>query len=152
MSDELKYLGFMEAYKTAVKLPLLAITSAEVDEIEQAWGVKLPLAYRELLMTKGRLAGFAFHDGMEYGFNEYADMQKAVKYFVSRSVYKLELDENVFVFSYSGEADMIWFFRLNEGENPPVYMLSADADHYEKVADNFSELIKTQSWYQFYVK
>ncbi len=53
-------------------------------------------------------------------------------------------DENIFVFSYYGPNTVFWFFRLNEGDDPPVYAYGDDADGLEKMNDRLSDYIESQ--------
>jgi len=145
-----KYLDFLETYQQDQGTLRRGCTVAQIDAIEEQWGVKLPLAYRELYQIKG-YGGFAFFEGNDYRFNEYEQMRIDAAEIAEPESKVLVEDPNTLVFGLYGPFSRFWFFKLDEGDDPPVYEFD-ESRTWHKIADSFSDFIRAQDWYQHYLQ
>ncbi|MBW8687749.1 SMI1/KNR4 family protein [Chitinophaga rhizophila] len=150
MHTDYKYLGFLKEYVDYYGFKR-ACTPEDVDKIEQRLGVRFPLCYRELYLILGVFGAFAFRSVMDFVYDEYEEMWAFSKEITSADGHSFLEDKNVFVFAAWGVTSVCWFFKLDEGDDPPVYMYESPADSYVKVLDNLSEFIKLEDWYLAYL-
>ena len=55
---------------------------------------------------------------------------------------KISLDKEAFVFMIDNQGVQWFFFRLDEGDNPPVYMYTeAREDRFDKICDSYTDFI-----------
>ncbi len=114
------------------------------EQIEQlrflANGKKLPLAYEEFMRTMGSGA-IAFMTGESVYMNEVLMLKRSADELLIENDSKNRLTENDFVF-WMCQGCMFCFFKLDEGENPPIYYYNeAREDCFYKIANTFTEFL-----------
>ncbi|MGZ8538705.1 MAG: SMI1/KNR4 family protein [Flavisolibacter sp.] len=72
--------------------------------------------------------------------------KKEVEDIVIRNNLDIDLN-NVFVFSCLASLGNFCFYRLDEGENPPVYIFIEGDESYKRVYNSFVDFIKAEGWY-----
>lgn len=89
-----------------------------ISEKEGELGVKFPSSYKIFLLTMGEYATFLA--GESCFFEDIEDVQTGFKNTFSKYVKQYQLTDEDFAFS-SSQGTSYTFFKLNEGEDPPVY-------------------------------
>lgn len=145
-----KYMGFLEEYKSFKSLKESA-TDAQITALEAQLKVRFPAAYREIFEILGRQ--FAFHLGPEnsFAYPDYRGMLMKAKEIAAVCPDTIDVGGRDFVFCCFTETEYIWFFKTDEGDNPPVYAYEKGEETYEKVADNLVAFVKNVGWYQGYL-
>ena len=143
------YLDFLQAYKEYFEITS-SCTEEEVNGIEAGIKIKFPRAYREAYLLLGKKRAFNIISENAYNFPNYKGMQAGAKEITDSNGIMLEYD-NIFVFSVFEENAIISFFRLDEGDDPPVYEYEGGSEEYEKVAEHFSDYIRQMGWYEGFV-
>ncbi|WP_376793998.1 SMI1/KNR4 family protein [Thermogemmatispora sp.] len=117
------YLGRVRArYEAMAGLlpgPVRGCQEQELSELERALRCRLPAAYRELLLWLGRS-----HQGilgeLATSVELLLPLQQQARYWLQADRTPVRLPEDAFVF-YQRYESAFGFFRLSEGEDPPVY-------------------------------
>lgn len=141
---DLLYLDFLLDYKKYFDISE-SCTESEVNGIEEGLKIKFPRAYRELYLLLGKKRAFSIASENGYNFPEYKEMQEGAKEITD----EITLDyNNIFVFVVFKENGVISFFRLDEGDDPPVYEYEGGSEEPEQVSAHFSDYIKRMGWYE----
>lgn len=146
-----KYLRFLLDYKEYFNVEDYG-TPEEVNELEAKLGIKFPACYRELCIIMGMSRAFRIGPENNYSFPEYENMNAAAKKIADATGLNVDIGGNDFVFCCFAETGFFWFFKLNEGDDPPVYQYEEYDDDYEKVGNTLSEFILNMDWYQGFLK
>lgn len=147
-----RYMEFLQEYKASQKVSILE--SAEEHEIvmlEEQLGVKFPAAYREIYQILGMRGAFNLGPENSFSYPDFEGMHKRAKEIVAACIDSIDVGGSDFVFCCFTETDFIWFFRLDEGENRPVYSYDIGEETYEKEADTLVDFVKNMFWYQGYL-
>jgi hypothetical protein len=147
MKSDYKYLEFLLDYKVYLNIDA-GSTPKEVDKLEAKLGIKFPACYRELYIILGMNRAFTIGPENNYSYPDYEGMNTAAKGIANSIGLDLDIGGNVFVFCCFAETDFFWFFKLDEGDNPPIYQYEGGDDDYVKVADNLPEFIQNMDWYR----
>lgn len=91
-------------------------TEQEVQELERQLERRLPLAYREFLLTMGHSAGEVFHPD-DCFYEDLPKIQRLAAILLKPT--GATLPDDAFVFLYAGYQFL--FFRTSEGDDPPAY-------------------------------
>lgn len=150
MAKEYLYMDFLLEYKEYFSVEA-ACTEEEVTEIEKKLGVEFPRSYREVYLILGKHRGFGVIDDNSYNFPQYEEMRKGAEELISLCEIDFVLDENMFVVGCFMENAMFYFFKLDEGDNPPVYRYVEGDKGYKLVADSFSLFVQQRLWYNGYL-
>lgn len=142
------YMGFLLDYKQYARLEGSA-TIAEVNKLESSLRVKLPLAYREALLILGMRKGFRLGPENSFAYPDFKGMQAAAEKIFTTG--KVAMEKNDFVFCCFEETGFVWFFKLDEGPNPPVYEYEEYSAEYKKAADSLTVFVKETAWYKGYL-
>lgn len=94
-------------------------TETEVSLLEQRLQQPLPQAYREFLLWMGRGAG-SFWQGSHCFYENLLNLQKWAPSLLKENNFPKPLPKDAFVF-WMHQGYMFAFFRLSEGNDPPVY-------------------------------
>jgi hypothetical protein len=148
-NTDLLYLDFLLDYKKYFDIQE-SCTEGEVNGIEAGLKVKFPRAYRELYLLLGKKRAFRIAPENGYKFPEYKEMQAGAKEITDSNGITLDYD-NIFVFVVFEENAVISFFRLDEGDDPPVYEYEGGSEEPEQVTAHFSDYIKRMGWYEGFV-
>lgn len=150
MSAKYVYMDFLQGFKEDFEVKG-SCTEKEVDGIEAELGIKFPRSYREVYIILGKWYGFGVLESNSYRFPDYKGMRDGAKEIISLNEVSFELDENMFVFGTFMENGIFSFFRLDEGDDPPVYQYEGGTEEYTLVAESFSSFVKQQTWYEGYL-
>lgn len=91
----------------------------EIDKLEKQLGSKLPKMYREILSHIGQGAG-DFWAGEDCFYKHLPLIQKWARELLREDSFPVSLPDDAFVF-FMHQGYQFDFFRLSEGDNPPVY-------------------------------
>lgn len=91
----------------------------EVQALENQLGQTLPAAYREFLLLMGRKAGGLFW-GTNWLYEDLELMQEDAVELMRHDKFPVILPPDAFVFLMHQRYQFM-FFRLTEGDDPPVY-------------------------------
>ena len=122
---------------------------ASAEQMEQlkeiTGGKKLPQAYIEFMSAMGNkkenrsLGESYFMMGESCYMDEIFDLKEGALDLLEENESKHTLSENDFVF-WMSQGCMFAFFKLNEGDNPPVYFYNeAGEDQYIKIAHSLTD-------------
>lgn len=104
-------------------------------------GKKLPQAYIEFMSVMGNGTDGKFMGGDSCFMNEIYDLRQGAFELLEENESKNTLTDEDFVF-WMSQGCMFCFFKLNEGDNPPVYFYNEDGeDEYIKVANSLTEFL-----------
>lgn len=94
-------------------------TPEEVRTLEEHIAHTLPQAYREFLLWMGHGAG-PFLRGTSVFYGDLPDQGEAAEELLQENAIEAVLPKDAFVF-YMHQGYQLMFFRLSEGDDPPVY-------------------------------
>ncbi len=104
-------------------------------------GKKLPQAYIEFMSVMGNGTDGKFMGGDSCFMNEIYDLRQGAFELLEENESENTLTDEDFVF-WMSQGCMFCFFKLNEGDNPPVYFYNEDGeDEYIKVANSLTEFL-----------
>lgn len=104
-------------------------------------GKKLPQAYIEFMSVMGNGTDGKFMGGDSCFMNEIYDLRQGAFKLLEENESENTLTDEDFVF-WMSQGCMFCFFKLNEGDNPPVYFYNEDGeDEYIKVANSLTEFL-----------
>ena len=115
-------------------------TEEQMVQLQQFAGEKkLPQAYLEFMREMGNESYNSFMVGHSCFMDEIFDLKEGALELLEENESKLTLADDDFVF-WMSQGYMFTFFKLDEGDNPPVYFYSEDReDQYFKIAHSFTE-------------
>ena len=151
MNTNYSYMGFLLEYREFSHFDEYA-TEEQVAALEARLQVKFPLAYKEIYLILGMTLAFDLGPENSYSYPDFEGMNKNAKKIAATKNVGIDVQGNDFVFCCFAETGVIWFFRLNEGDNPPIYMYEEEQDDYEQVAENLVEFVKNLGWYRGYLR
>lgn len=112
----------------------------DIDELILTYG-KLPEAYVELLQLIGSGTTAPFWQGQSFFRNDIPYLNTWAKEILieNRSKVSLKFDDYVF---WMSQGTMFCFFKLNYGDNPPVYLYTEnDLDRFICISRSLTEFI-----------
>ena len=115
-------------------------TEEQMVQLQQFAGEKkLPQAYLEFMREMGNESYNSFMVGHSCFMDEIFELKEWGRELLEENESKLTLADDDFVF-WMSQGYMFTFFKLDEGDNPPVYFYSEDReDQYFKIAHSFTE-------------
>lgn len=150
MVENYLYMDFLLGFKEEFEVKD-ACSEQEVNEIETSLGIKFPRAYREVYLILGKWYGFSVIDDNSYKYPDYKGMKEGAETIVSESDIDLDLGNDILVFGCVESVGAIYFLKLSEGEDPPVYEYLEDDEGPTMVAESYSSFIKKLTWYRGYL-
>lgn len=101
---------------------------------------ELPLTYLEFMYKAGN--GIEFLAGTDYSMKYILELKEWAVELLNENNFSKKLTDNQFVFMMH-QGYMFWYFNLDEGDNPPVYLYdeSLDLTDFKKVSDTLSEFL-----------
>lgn len=123
----------------------IAMKPCNNDEIlmlqKLAKGFKLPEAYMEFMEKMGGGTAKQYMRGESCYIDEINDLKKGAVELLEENDSILSLAENEYVF-WMSQGCMFCFFKIDEGDNPPVYFYNeAGEDKFIKIANKLSEFL-----------
>lgn len=101
---------------------------------------KLPQAYIEFMSVMGNGTN-GYMAGDSCFMNEIEDLEQGAYDLLEENESKNILSDDSFVF-WMSQGCMFCFFKLNEGDNPPVYFYNeSEEDKFLKIAHSFTEFL-----------
>lgn len=122
-----------------------ACTETEVNVLEKSLLHPLPQAYRNFLLWMGHGAG-SFWQGSHCFYEQLVDIQKGAILLLQENNFRQQMPRDAFVF-WMHQGYMFAFFRLSEGDDPPVYFYYAPVQptDFELSWEHFSEFILAEA-------
>lgn len=117
--DEVKRLFAEMNARTHVADEVTPCTEAEIAHLERLYHLALPVGYTEFLRWMGKGAG-NFLAGDACFYDALLQLREYALDLLAENGPSLRLPDDAFVFSMH-EGYQFLFFRVAEGENPPVY-------------------------------
>ncbi len=116
----------------------------EIRDLEDELGARLPLVYRQFLRAMGHSAGPLF-DGSDCSLTQRhrLRLRPSAERIIQRSAAGWQLPDDAFVFLVHHGYQFL-FFRLSEGDNPPIYRFSDADDAAIRIAPSLTEFLKTR--------
>lgn len=140
----MKYLNELITHLKNDKIPLIPCTQDELNEVNKLVSTnKLPEAYIEFLEVMGGGTEHTFLRGESCFIDELLELNEWGAELLEENSVPLKLTPNDFVF-WMSQGCMFCFFKLNEGENPPVYFYSEGKkkEGFYKITDTFTEFLE----------
>lgn len=154
-----KNLNLEEIYET--KVSIQGCTDNEIYKLERFLpdNLKLPAAYKEFLSYGGKkMNGIHYEIDFSYDLvylilrTKYKDVYRCFRNWVDDS---FQLPEDFFVIFLYNSNDCIYYIKLIEGDNPPVYYwadeleggLEKSVKEYESFSDFIKEQIRIHKYY-----
>ncbi|GAA3912473.1 hypothetical protein GO495_25340 [Chitinophaga oryziterrae] len=142
----LKYLLFLEPYMDVLGKyeKLEGISEEEIEDLERAFNVTLPDAYKEYLLFFGKESGqllTAYYTEIKYLPETRSEAIAALNFDDEKPGPKADINENYFLFG-QWQGYVFYFFDCTEKhEDPPVYILR-DSGEIILYKPSFSSFIK----------
>ncbi|TKI59782.1 SMI1/KNR4 family protein [Lysinibacillus mangiferihumi] len=140
----MKYLYELITELQKNKIPMVPCTKDEVDEVKRLIGNnKIPKAYIEFLEVMGGGTEHTFLRGESCYIDELMELNEWGAELLAENNVALKLTPNDFVF-WMSQGCMFCFFKLDEGENPPVYFYSEGKkkDGFYKITDTYTDFLQ----------
>jgi len=121
--------------------PMKACSEDEILKLKNLSPTKdLPLTYLEFMYKAGN--GIEFLAGTDYTMKYILELKECAVELLDENNFSKNLTDNQFVFMMH-QGYMFWFFNLDEGDNPRVYLYdeSLDLTEFKKVSDTLSEFL-----------
>lgn len=158
----MEYLEEIKRKLLANNVQLVGCTKEQILKIEKVINHKLPKNYAEFLETMGIKTDLNYDEYEKYNYNYVGFAGESIFYedvyddYTNKDglIEQLEEDNkhhllpevnnnNVFVF-FSSQGYIFAFFKLNEGENPPVYgyQEGQERDFFPKLTDSLTDFFE----------
>ncbi|HTE13352.1 MAG TPA: SMI1/KNR4 family protein [Chitinophagaceae bacterium] len=139
-------LGSITSIATFLKsngVMLKPVGVAEISSIKKYFNVSLPETYLQFLRLMGKGAGI-FMAGSSVFYDELYELKEYAEELIIRNGLE-PLPDNAFVF-YMHQGYQGAYFKLNEGEDPPVYYYSEpkEATRFELATKSLTEFFIDQ--------
>ena len=138
----MKYINQLIEKLEEKNIDIISCSDKEIEDIIQKFeGLELPLAYKEFIFNLGNGMKSGYMRGDSCYIDELFYLRDWANELLEERNSKLELSENDFVF-WMSQGCMFCFFKLNEGENPPVYFYNESGeDRFITTANSFTEFL-----------
>lgn len=123
---------------------LVGAGEEEIRDLETELGIRLPEVYRRFLRAMGHSAGPLFV-GSDYSLSQRhrLRLRKSAERVIERTGTDWQLPDDAFVFLMHHGYQFL-FFRLREGDDPPVYRFSDADDAAVCIAPSMSEFLRSR--------
>ena len=123
---------------------LIGCTLEEIIQLELDLKIELPIAYREFLRIMGKGAG-KFLRGSDCFYSDLKDLQTGAVELLDENQFPQTLPKDAFVFLMH-QGYQFSFFRLSEGENPPIYFYceGETKESFVKTHRQFTDFLATE--------
>jgi len=140
----MKYLSELVIQLQNDNIPMIPCATDELNEVKKLIGTnKLPEAYIEFLEVMGGGTEHTFLRGESCYIDELLELNEWGTELLEENRVPLKLTPNDFVF-WMSQGCMFCFFKLDEGENPPVYFYAEGKkkEGFYKITDTFTEFLQ----------
>lgn len=123
-------------------IELIPATIEEINILKSSITGKLPQNYIDYLILMGNGTPNGFLKGHSCFLNELPNLKKWSKELLNENNFSKKLSENDFVF-WMSQGDQFAFFKLNEGDNPPIYYYREGTNQtsFAKITNSFNEFL-----------
>jgi hypothetical protein len=139
---QIKAMGVKDPYGKLSPNEPQPCTEEEVKALEEKLGRPLPSSYREFLLWMGKGVGkgtFMYgSDFFVWSWEQEQEMLELAREVLQDDQFPGELPEDAFVFFFHLSYTFC-FFRLSEGEDPPVYLWFETYTEFKKINEHFSD-------------
>jgi hypothetical protein len=137
----IKYLNEVLTILKKHRVGLLPCSEEEILKLEEHIGRELPQAYKEYLATMGKYSGIV-NAGTDCFYEDLFELNQDALELLLQNKIEIQLSDDAFVFCMH-QGYQFLFFKLDEGENPPVYGYSEGnvAPNFEMLCDSFSNYL-----------
>ncbi|WP_340014390.1 SMI1/KNR4 family protein [Paenibacillus sp. FSL K6-1318] len=121
--------------------PMKACNEDDILKLKNLSPTKeLPLTYLRFMYKSGN--GIEFLAGTDYTMKYILELKEFAVELLDENNFSEKLTDNQFVFMMH-QGYMFWYFNLDEGDNPAVYLYdeSLDLTKFKKVSDTLSEFL-----------
>lgn len=122
---------------------LIPCDTEEIGKLELYFNVRLPLAFVEYLQTMGKYSG-KVNEGTDCFYDDLFQLKEWAFLLLKENKVGISLPNDAFVFSMH-QGYQFYFFRLSEGEDPPVYS-------YDENQETFNEFTRDYESFSSYLK
>ncbi|ANY65221.1 hypothetical protein BBD42_01045 [Paenibacillus sp. BIHB 4019] len=139
----MRYLSGIIGLLNNDRIPMNPCTNEDLAQVKEAIGDnELPESYIEFLKIMGRGTEHTFLRGHSCFMDELLILKEGGQELLEENEFAKKLTENDFVF-WMSQGCMFCFFKLDEGDNPPIYFYSesTDQDDFYKIADTFTDFL-----------
>jgi hypothetical protein len=120
---------------------LEGVSKADIGRIEGLAEVQLPDTYKDFLLTFGRKAGKLAND-VDFFYSEILGLRGELEEMIDEEGLDIEIPSKAFVFSgYQGF--QYHYFICDGKEDPEVYRIMDGGEPPEKVADTFTDYLRS---------
>lgn len=133
-----EFLQSLIELKIIQKSDVISCTEKEVKKLEESIGSKLPEVFREYLLVMGQGAG-NYNRGTNFLYKDLFTLTEFAKKTMLLEQ-QVELPNDIFVI-FSHQGCIFGYFRLSDGDNPPVYTCSVSSNKPLRYSENFSEYL-----------
>ncbi|MEP6895269.1 MAG: SMI1/KNR4 family protein [Chloroflexota bacterium] len=116
---------------------LQGCSEEEIEHLEKFIGVKLPKTYREFLALIGHNTGI-YRRGSDHLYKDLFNLTEDTKEILMKGPFKLPKDAFV-IMSHQGY--IFTYFRLSDGDDPPVFAYMENESKPKKLSVSFSEYL-----------
>jgi hypothetical protein len=137
----IKYLNEILTILKKHSVGLLPCSEVEIQKLEEHIGRELPQAYKEYLATMGKYSGIV-NEGTDCFYDDLFELNEDALELLLQNKIEIQLSDDAFVFCMHHGYQFL-FFKLDEGENPPVYGYNEGnvAPYFERCCDSFSNYL-----------
>jgi hypothetical protein len=123
---------------------VIPCTAQDIETLQKQLNCTLPLAYKEFLLWMGHGAG-QFMTGSLFFYDDLQDIQLLAVEMLEEDEFPQPLPTDTFVV-WIHQAYQFTFFRLTEGDNPPIYYykeMQAEKT-FQQTIKRFSDYLTTE--------
>lgn len=137
-----QHLSFLSAYRKHLGDPQ-GLSEEEIAAVEQAFNVKLPLAYKEFLSIFGKKRGRILRNYGSEARNLAQNRADALKALNHAKEWEFVILDSYLFFGVWQDLSFYFFDCALHQDDPPVYVFN-DSGKMEQYKDSFSLLIKDE--------
>jgi hypothetical protein len=145
----MKYLNKLLTKIDTKAISFSGLSQLEIDKISALSTMPLPISYLEFLETMGKdmsrkdQSHHGFLVGIDVFYRYIPQLKEGAFELLQEDNSKLNLKSNDFVF-YSAQGCDFAFFKLDEGDNPPIYYYreGSNQNTFKKIAESFSSFLE----------
>ncbi len=133
-----EFLNSLIELKIINKNNVVGCTEQEVKDLEEYIGSKLPRVFKDYLLVMGQNAG-DYSRGTTFLYKDLFTITELAKKIMLLEQ-NVELPKDAFVI-FSHQGCIFGYFRLSDGNNPPVYTCSVSGNKPLRYSESFTEYL-----------